>query len=111
MFGLHPYTRCARTPNIIFEPTHDFLVLWEILEHVSDDLLHHRVLAHDNGSFSTEAGSDLSKLQRTDVVGVDEQEFAVVSHSSFELFKVVGLPGRPGGESFGARHFEAGEKY
>merc|ERR1711899_248607 len=40
----------------------DLFVVWEFVEKSSNTFLHHGVLAHNDGGFSSERSSDLSKL-------------------------------------------------
>jgi len=90
--------------DVGYQKWHNFFVLWEFVEKAFDALLHHSVLAHDDGGLSTEGGSNLCELQRTDVVGIYHQELGVVSDGILELLEVVSLPLGTRGESFGFRH-------
>jgi hypothetical protein len=38
---------------------------------------------------------DLSELEGSDIVSVDEEEFGVIPDLFFEFFEVVGFPGGP----------------
>merc|ERR1712060_6790 len=91
--------------NVFNQSWQDLFVFRKFVHRTSDDLLHHGVLTHNDFSSASNRSSDLGKLQRGDVISVDQHEFAVVSDSIFELFKVVFLPFGSGGESFGDRHF------
>jgi hypothetical protein len=91
--------------NVLDEKWQNFFVLWEFFDESSDDSLHHGVLAHDDGGFSSELSSDVGELEGGNVIGVDQEKFGVVSDGGFELGEVVRFPFLSGGEFFGARHF------
>lgn len=91
--------------NVLDEKRQNFFVFWEFFHQTSDHFLHHGVLAHDNGGFSSELSSDVGELEGGNVIGVDQEKFGVVSDGGFELGEIVGFPFLSGGEFFGARHF------
>jgi len=84
--------------DVVDQEWENFLVVWEFFEHASDALFHHGVLAHNDGGLSSESRSDLSELEGSDVVGVNQNKFGVVSDGIFQLVEVVGFPGLSGGE-------------
>jgi len=78
------------------EEGENFFVVWKLFKKSSNTFLHHGVLAHNDGGSSSERSSDLSELEGSDVVGVDEKKLGVVSDGIFELLEVVGFPGLSG---------------
>jgi len=91
--------------DVLDQKWEDLLVGWELVKKASNDLLHHSVLAHDDGGFASELSSDVGELKGGHIIGVYKEKLGVVSDGAFELLEVVGFPGLSGIEFLAARHF------
>merc|ERR1719322_766919 len=70
----------------------DLLQLCVLVEHATDGLAHHGVLAHEDLGPAPEGQPDLLHLQRSDIVGTHHKALVVLVEKFLDLNEVVGFP-------------------
>merc|ERR1719443_1952923 len=80
-------------PDVHLDVRKQLLKIWVLVQLSSDDLPHHRVLAHEDDGLASEGNPDLLHLLGPDIVSSDDEALGKLLQKVSEPCEVVGFPG------------------